>query len=112
MQWEGNDNTLHLYHEYNAYSFKISLPYLEINPANKVGKKEEYTVTAISRGQNNETVNCTEKFTFLYQYYNDTSITKTGFRDHMKLTVDSPDEEQINLMREFYGRNLSYEVKF
>lgn len=30
----------------------------------------------------------------------------------MKLTVDSPDEEQINLMREFYGRNLSYDIKF
>jgi hypothetical protein len=48
----------------------------------------------------------------LYQYQNDTSITKTGFRDQMKLTVDSPDEEQINLMREFYGRNISYDIKF
>lgn len=30
----------------------------------------------------------------------------------MKLTVDSPDEEQINLMREFYGQNLKYSIQF
>jgi hypothetical protein len=52
MQWEGNDNTLHLFHEYSTYNIKISLPYLEINPANgsKAGKKEEYTVIATSTG--------------------------------------------------------------
>lgn len=52
MQWEGNDKTLHLFHEYSTYNIKISLPYLEINPANgsKAGKKEEYTVTATSTG--------------------------------------------------------------
>jgi hypothetical protein len=48
---------------------------------------------------NGDTVNCSEKFTFIYQYPNDTSIIKTGFMDNFKMTVDSPDEQTIDLTR-------------
>jgi len=61
---------------------------------------------------NGDTVNCSEKFTFIYQYPNDTSIIKTGFMDNLKMTVDSPDEQIIDLTREFYGMNLTYNISF
>lgn len=112
MQWDGNDRALYLFHEYTTYNIKISLPYLEINPANKAGKKEEYTITAVSTGVDGTTVNCTEKLTFLYQFPWDSSIIKTGLREHVNLTVDSPDQLEIDLTREFYGKNLTYNITF
>jgi hypothetical protein len=46
-----------------------------------------------------ENKTCIEKFTFIYQYPNDTTIYKTGFNDLMNITVDSPDEQVIDLGR-------------
>lgn len=76
------------------------------------GKTEEYTVVASSVGDDGATINCTEKFTFLYRRSGDPAIIKTGLWFSDQTYVDSPDEREIPLTYEFFGPNLTYNVKF
>lgn len=91
--WNQHGSILHIFHNYNAFYIKMSLPYLNIKPVNSsmANTTETYEVQAISYGDNQDQANCTEKFQFIYVMPNDKRILKTGLWPRNQIFVDSPD---------------------
>jgi len=113
IHWNQHGTTLQVFQEYSSFNIKISLPNLDVKPVNAsmAGKTEEYTVVAISQGEGQQRINCSEKFTFIYVLPNDTRIIKTGLWPRTEINVDSPDSLEIPLAYEFLGPNLTYKAE-
>lgn len=79
--WNQHGSTLHIFHNYNAFYIQMSLPYLTLKSVDvtKVNTTESFEVVATSYVDEQNSINCTEKFTFIYLAPNDKRILKTGF---------------------------------
>lgn len=93
LVWNEHGSTLHIFHNYNAFYVKMSLPYLTLKSVDvtKVNTTESYEVVAYSTGNDGAVVNCTERFNFVYLQPGDTRILKTGFWPRSELNVDADD---------------------
>lgn len=114
IHWDQHGRSLQIFHLYNSFVAKISLPYLGIKAVNSsmAGKTEDFVVTASSVVDSKNIVNCTETFSFVYLAPGDSKIIKTGLWFSEEINVDSPDETEIPLSYEFFGSNLTYNAKF
>lgn len=112
--WNQHGSILHMFHNYNAFYIKMSLPYLDVKPVDSsmAGKTENYTVTATSFGDNEDKLTCSQTFQFIYLTPGDKRIIKTGLWPRNEIYVDTPDEREIPLGFEFFGANLTYNVTF
>ena len=71
----------------------MSLPYLTLKSVDvtKVNTTESFEVVATSYGDDETSINCTEKFNFIYLAPNDKRIIKTGYWPKSDIYVDGDD---------------------
>lgn len=55
---------------------------------------------------------CRQTLNFIYIENTDKTIFKTSLQPRAQMIVDAPDDITIDLQYEFFGRNISYDVKF